>query len=71
MRQIKAKFISTCAETGAKIKKGESIIYDPSAKKAYSMNSKKAKDWQNNSESRNMAAWENDVLEANYYRSYH
>lgn len=34
---MQSKFVSTCAESGAKIKKGESIYYNG---KAYSSNSK-------------------------------
>lgn len=35
MRFITAKFNSQCHETGAKIKKGDSILYDPNIKKVY------------------------------------
>ena len=41
MRFITAKFNSQCHETGKKIVKGESILYDPSLKKAYCKASKK------------------------------
>lgn len=41
MKKIIAKFPSFCHETGEKIKKGESIIYDYATKKVYSKNSKK------------------------------
>jgi hypothetical protein len=36
MRHIKAKFNSKCAETGAQIKKGDNMLYDPNTKKCYS-----------------------------------
>jgi len=41
MRFITAKFNSQCHETGAKIKKGDTILYDPNLKKAYCKASKK------------------------------
>ncbi len=41
MRFITAKFNSQCHETGAKIKKGDPILYDPYLKKAYCKASKK------------------------------
>ena len=41
MRFITAKFNSQCHETGAKIKKGDFILYDPNIKKAYCKASKK------------------------------
>lgn len=41
MRFITAKFNSQCHETGAKIKKGDPILYDPNLKKAYCKASKK------------------------------
>lgn len=34
-RIITAKFSSSCAETGNKIKKGDTILYNPDLKKAY------------------------------------
>ena len=43
MKKITAKFYSTCAETGARIKKGDSMIYDYSVRKCYSMQSQTAK----------------------------
>ena len=42
MRTITAKFNSVCAESGAKIKKGEQCIYDPYLKKVYALTSLKA-----------------------------
>jgi len=42
MKQITARFNSVCAETGAKIKKGESMFYDYATKKCYSLDSQKA-----------------------------
>lgn len=44
MKLIKAKFKSTCAETGQAIKKGEPMYYDYAYRKCYCMNSKKAKE---------------------------
>lgn len=35
MKTITAKFNSVCAETGKKIKKGESMVYDYTSKKCY------------------------------------
>lgn len=48
MKKITAKFNSTCAETGARIKKGDSMYYDYSTKKCYSLNSQTAKDYEAN-----------------------
>jgi len=42
MKKITAKFNSICAETGAKIKKGESMYYDYSTKKCYCLDSNTA-----------------------------
>lgn len=39
-RLIEAKFESTCAETGDKIKRGESCLYYPAMRKVYSLSSK-------------------------------
>lgn len=44
MKKIVAKFNSTCAETGAKIKKGTEMYYDYASKKCYCMASKKAQE---------------------------
>jgi len=41
VRFITAKFNSQCHETGAKIKKGDPILYDPHLKKAYCKTSSK------------------------------
>lgn len=38
-----AKFNSVCAETGQRIKKGETMFYDKTNQKCYSLNSNKAK----------------------------
>ena len=46
MKKITAKFNSNCAELGTKIKKGEQMIYDYSARKCYSMNSETAKNFE-------------------------
>lgn len=35
MKQITAKFNSTCAETGIRLKKGDTIYFDLSSRKAY------------------------------------
>lgn len=39
MKKISAKFNSTCAKTGKKIKKGEEMYYDYGTKKCYSIGS--------------------------------
>lgn len=39
MKFITAKFNSRCAETGKAIKKGDSMLYDYSARKCYSRDS--------------------------------
>lgn len=43
MKFITAKFASKCHETGAAIKKNDSILYDPDIKKAYCKDSNKYK----------------------------
>lgn len=43
MKKITAKFNSKCAETGSAIKKGDTMFYDYSARKCYSMNSNTAR----------------------------
>lgn len=45
---IHAKFNSTCAETGCKIKKGERMVYDYDNKKAYAIGSNTAISFINN-----------------------
>ncbi len=35
MKKITARFISTCAETGLRIGKGEEMLYDYDTKKCY------------------------------------
>ena len=60
MRTLTAKFNSICAETGEKLKKGDLIIYDPTTKKAYSINSSKAKQAQEEAESKSV----NDYIQA-------
>ena len=42
LKQITAKFNSTCSESGKRIKKGESCLYDYNARKVYSLCSKMA-----------------------------
>jgi hypothetical protein len=43
MKKIQARFNSQCAETGKRIKKGDTMYYDYSAKKCYCLESNKAK----------------------------
>jgi len=45
-KQIFAKFNSKCSETGKRIKKGEPMIYDYEKRLCYSMDSNKAKTYQ-------------------------
>jgi hypothetical protein len=45
MRLITAKFSSRCAETGAKISKGETCLYDPDTKKVFTKQSETFKNW--------------------------
>jgi hypothetical protein len=45
MRTIFARFSGRCAETGARIPKGKECLYDPQAKKVYSLESNKYKEW--------------------------
>lgn len=46
MKKITARFNSTCAETGAKIKKGSQMLYDYSTKKCYCEHSQKYKNFE-------------------------
>ncbi len=43
-----AKFNSVCSETGVKIRKGETMLYDKVTRKCYSINSLKAKNEREN-----------------------
>jgi hypothetical protein len=42
LKQMTARFSSKCAETGKPLNKGDQIIYDPIARKAYHLESQKA-----------------------------
>jgi len=44
-RELKAKFDSTCPETGLPIKKGDTCVYFPRTRKAYHDKSRAAADW--------------------------
>jgi hypothetical protein len=44
-REIIARFNSTCAETGRVIKKGDTCVYYPKAKKVYHVESKQAEQY--------------------------
>jgi len=44
-RLIIAKFDSTCAETGQKIRKGERCVYYPASRSVFSMDSNQAEDY--------------------------
>jgi len=46
-REITARFNSKCAETGKEIKKGDTCIYYPLAKKVYHVESKQALEFRN------------------------
>lgn len=50
MKKITAKFSSKCAETGARIRKGETMYYDYSVRKCYAMSSETAKKAEQSSE---------------------
>lgn len=45
-RIIKAKFNSTCAESGKAIKKGEDCVYYPSSRQVFHMESEQARRFQ-------------------------
>jgi hypothetical protein len=63
MKTITAKFNSKCAATGADIKKGEVINYDPILKKVYKIgNEPQTKNYQNPD------AWIEDYLIESYYK---
>jgi hypothetical protein len=51
-----AKFNSKCAETGAKITKGEAILYDKEKKLVYCKSSNKFKEHESESEASSTAA---------------
>lgn len=44
-RQIIARFNSKCKETGQPIKKGESIIYYPSSKAVFKLDTRQAQEY--------------------------
>lgn len=44
-RYITARFASTCPETGKPIRKGDDCLYYPDSRKAYHVDSKTARDW--------------------------
>lgn len=58
-RIIKARFNSTCKESGKAITKGEDIVYYPSNKSVYKLDTKQAQEF---------FSWQQDVewLGANY-----
>jgi hypothetical protein len=58
-RTITAKFDSTCAETGAVIRKGDTCVYYPSNRKVYHVDSNTAAQFRSES-------FDMDVLGANY-----
>jgi len=68
MRLIIAKFDSTCAETGVKLKKGDTIIYDSDTKKAYSLTSNTAKKNQDEAECKSTADYIQAQEEAYFNR---
>lgn len=45
LREIKAKFASTCPQTGKPIKPGDWVIYDPTQKKAFHLESDRGADY--------------------------
>ncbi len=46
MMKITAKFNSKCAESGKVIKKGDSLLWDKSTRKVYSLDSKRFEEYQ-------------------------
>lgn len=57
MKKITAKFTSKCAETGRTLRKGDTIFYDPFARKAYHLESSKAKDFEAEQERSSVAGY--------------
>ena len=77
MRKIIAKFSSRCAETGARIYKGEACLYDPINKKVYHFSSQMFKDFEEEATSAPTdgrdpcAGYIEEALEAGYYHNFH
>ena len=69
MKKITAKFNSTCAETGRKLSKGSTIYFDTTTRKAYHLESNKAKQFEaQEQENYNPDAWITGALEDAYYK---
>ena len=66
MKNITAKFNSQCAETGAKIKKGDQMYYDYASKKCYAMDSNKAKSQAIDTDTANIVQAQEDAYFDNF-----
>lgn len=70
MKKITAKFPSTCAELGTKIKKGETMIYDYGVRKCYSMASETAKNFEIKAQEEHEARAISDYIDAQERAAY-
>ncbi len=66
MKKIFAKFTSTCAETGKRLKKGDSIFYDYTTRKAYHPEADAVKVWESKQEAESVSAYI-DAQESAYF----
>ena len=66
MKKIFAKFTSTCAETGRRLKKGDSIFYDYTTRKAYHPEADAVKVWESKQEAESVSAYI-DAQESAYF----
>ena len=66
MKLITAKFNSKCTETGKPLKKGDTIYYDPTTRRAYHKDAEAPKNATNNKNS-NPDAWISEALETAYF----
>lgn len=72
MKEINAKFKSTCHETNKVISKGEVMLYDYDTRKCYAMGSKTAENWQSSkSLSNHIQGQENAYFEQYENNSYY
>ncbi len=57
MKKILAKFTSSCAETGKRLKKGDPIFYDYTSRKAYHPDADAVKVWESKQEAESTRAY--------------
>ena len=70
MKAITAKFNSTCSETGKPLKKGSTIYFDTSTRKAYHYESQTAKNYRENGTGRTIEADLSTAQENAYFDNF-